>query len=790
MRLPGSRRLVRALLIASLTAVLLGAAVGASNGTEQQARPAVHVPVPQLGDRGAYVAELDGSYEPNPEGGRAAFPFLAFEWAPGAPERGADGLLHATDRVQTSGWTYQGWAVALNRLREDNEYLKGIPESPVWVRHNETLVFDQGTADLLATEDDVHGVDYDNTTVPRSALGGGVGPLTRDGTLAQRTITTNGTQSVFEPGAAADCLFLNGFQNRTIALGDTVSFQRSCDLHGLLLAVGVWEAEAAAVEEVHGLPALRMDPVVRGSGSGLLDGDSGYHFGGGAITVWLANGIPYPVRIAWTTPEERYSSVVELAGYQPGTQPRLAPTPPHDPAPDLVLAPPTPWGLDETGVHHPFPLSAAYRGARDDPNFSSLRSYLQSHPDAFLGSAVYDIGATSQAGTQRTWRFTVTDGDSWLAVTAKRSDSPQGPLGVPLPLPGGLPGATAANTTYSAGSVEHGSQYWAGLFPTPSEAPDLLPTVASMMARWEAYASPDYRERGADAWGFQITCFRVLGKECRSVWVSTWAGHADASAGQSEVDQSSTPPTLRASGDAHASLLHVFDNRTQALTEAYLTEDQRTGVAPAPALTPSSVPASSGVRPAATLTAWVPTPEQAAGVGAAAVAVGLLYYLWPLAKGGLGLFSRLKQPEVLAHPARQQLLQLIEAQPGIHFKEMARRTGLPNGSLVHHLETLRRGGQVVARPAGGYTLYFLGAHVPAGSAEAASALKADGARRILELVRQQPGLSSADVAARCGLQPSTVTYHVQRLQAAGLLTGLRDGRAVRLHPVDAAATAA
>jgi predicted transcriptional regulator len=95
----------------------------------------------------------------------------------------------------------------------------------------------------------------------------------------------------------------------------------------------------------------------------------------------------------------------------------------------------------------------------------------------------------------------------------------------------------------------------------------------------------------------------------------------------------------------------------------------------------------------------------------------------------------------------------------------------------------------VARPAGGYTLYFLGAHVPAGSAESASALKADGARKILDAVRQQPGLSSVDVAARCGLQPSTVTYHVQRLQAAGLLTGLRDGRAVRLHPTEPSATA-
>lgn len=788
MRLPGPRRLVRSLVVATLTAILLGAAVGASNGTEQQARPAVHVPAPHLGDRGAYTAHLDGSYEPHPEAGRGAFPFLAFEWLPGGPLRAGDGLLHDTDRVKTSGWVYQGWAAVLNRLQEESEYLEGLPENPIWVRHNETLVFAQGTQGLLATADDLHAVDYDNATVPRSVMGGGIGPLNRDGTLVQQTTVTNGTRLSYSVSQASSCLFLNGFQNRTIAVGDRVVFTDSCDLHGLLTSVGTWEAEAAAVEEVRGVPTLRLDPIVRGSS--FDDGDTGFHFGGGAVTVWLANGIPYPIRIAWTSPGEAYSSVVELSAYQPGTQPRLAPTPPRDAIPDLALAPPAAWGPDEAGVRHPFPLSAAYRGARDDPNFSSLRDYLQEHPDAFVGKANYLVGASSQAGTQRTWRFTVTDGETWLDVTAKRTDNPQGPVGLPIALPAGVPGAAAANTTYSAGSVQEGNRYWAGLYPTPNEAPDLLPTVASLMARWEAYASPDYRARGPDAWGFQVTCFRVRETACRDVWVSSWAGHADASAGAQQLDQSTTPPTVRASGDAHTSLLYVFDNRTQSLSETYLVADQRTGVAQAPELTPATAGSAPAARPAATLTAWVPTPEQAAGVGAAAVAVGLLYYLWPLAKGGLGLFSRLRQPEVLNHPARQQLLQLIEAEPGIHFKEMARRTGLPNGSLVHHLETLRRNGQVVARPSGGYTLYFLGAHVPAGSAEAASALKADGARRILDLVRQQPGLSSADVAARCGLQPSTVTYHVQRLQAAGLLTGLRDGRAVRLHPVDAGATVA
>jgi predicted transcriptional regulator len=536
---------------------------------------------------------------------------------------------------------------------------------------------------------------------------------------------------------------------------------------------------------VHGVPALRLDPV----GSPGVRDTSNLHFGGGTVTFWVANGIPYPVRVAWTSPGQAITSVLELASFQPGDAPRLPPAAPSDPAPPLAVAPPRPWGLDETGVHHPYPMSAAFEGARSDADFSDLRDYLRSHPDAYLANAHYAVGADSDTGTVRTWRFTVTDGQSWLEVTASRTDSPAAPLG---PLPVGIPavaGGQTSNVTYGSDPGQ-ASKHNDGDFATPAEAPDLLPTVASLLARWQAYASPDYLARGPDAWGFEVTCFRVMTKECRSIWVRAWAGHADASAGKDELNQTTVPPTLRATGEAHVSALSFFNNRTFALVESAKVADSRTGVAPAPDLVPGSVPPATQVRPAATLASWVPTPEQAAGVGAAAVAVGLLYYLWPLAKGALGLFSRLKEPEVLGHPARQQLLQLIEAQPGIHFKEMARRTGLPNGSLVHHLETLRRGGQVVARPAGGYTLYFLGAHVPAGSAESASALKADGARKILDLVRQQPGLSSADVAARCGLQPSTVTYHVQRLQAAGLLQGLRDGRSVRLHPTDSAATAA
>ena len=100
---------------------------------------------------------------------------------------------------------------------------------------------------------------------------------------------------------------------------------------------------------------------------------------------------------------------------------------------------------------------------------------------------------------------------------------------------------------------------------------------------------------------------------------------------------------------------------------------------------------------------------------------------------------------------------------------------------MHHLRVLERNGRILARRSMGYTCYF-----PAGArpAVAAAAAKADGARAVLEALRAQPGLSGQEIAARTGLQPSTVSYHAQRLGDAGLLRPMRDGRAVRYHPVD------
>jgi DNA-binding MarR family transcriptional regulator len=85
---------------------------------------------------------------------------------------------------------------------------------------------------------------------------------------------------------------------------------------------------------------------------------------------------------------------------------------------------------------------------------------------------------------------------------------------------------------------------------------------------------------------------------------------------------------------------------------------------------------------------------------------------------------------------------------------------------------------------GGYTCYFVGKPDPG-----ASAVKSDGARRLLQELQARPGLGLVELAGAAGLSPAATSHHVARLEAAGLLAAQRDGRVRRLYPTASAAAA-
>ena len=207
------------------------------------------------------------------------------------------------------------------------------------------------------------------------------------------------------------------------------------------------------------------------------------------------------------------------------------------------------------------------------------------------------------------------------------------------------------------------------------------------------------------------------------------------------------------------------------------------------ALVADAPPAKDDTTPAATLGADSPTialPATwgvAAGLGA--VGVGALAlarrpwrekFLW----GAAGLYTRLARPDVLGHDERERLYRIIEESPGTHFHALQRQLGWNTGTLTYHLRVLERHGFVVSRRDGLYRRFYLQGAAPRKETftDGPTGLRAD----VLEAIRNQHGMSQADLALALGANKQTVNYHVKALERAGTIRVEKRGRETFLYP--------
>ncbi len=77
-----------------------------------------------------------------------------------------------------------------------------------------------------------------------------------------------------------------------------------------------------------------------------------------------------------------------------------------------------------------------------------------------------------------------------------------------------------------------------------------------------------------------------------------------------------------------------------------------------------------------------------------------------LARLLLGGYARARGKDVLALEARRTILGLVESNPGIHFRELLRRSRLGSGTLHYHLSVLEREGFLISRRDAGRRRFF------------------------------------------------------------------------------------
>lgn len=552
--------------------------------------------------------------------------------------------------------------------------------------------------------------------------------------------TTFSNSTTFADGAAL-CGLRSSLHGQTQRVGQNILVAGGCGAEAGLGDSGLWEFRYDGRELVDGRLAYRYAPA-----------------DGGLVRVWYTAGLGAPVQVLQPAVADdevrdvnvRLRLVAWEAGPVPETMPELPPTGPL--APPLEYRPRDRLTGPALGGDHPFPHDTAWWAAMQDSR-SGLSAFFAARPESYLMTASGFV-ATNGATEAFTWNFVVTDGLAGHGVSVTQYRVAAGDAL-------GLPSAPVRLDirTFPVNQMPS----W---LPDPDQVPDVpVPTFASLAARWSFLTG---RQAAMPAYGFGFGCASY---GCDEVVSWSFAGRA------------STDFEVSASAEVWDVLLHDQDRVLWLLQEDSQTVAQLGvgGFRPLPPLAPARATPQPPSAAAALASTWLWSPV-GAGTFVAALAVAVVTYLWPTLKhAAVGLFSRLTPDAIASHPTRQAILEALQAEPGLHFQALCRRLGKGRGVVGHHVAKLAADGKVVAHRRGGFVCYFLaGQGTSAGTVAQVTALKAEGAQRLLEEVRRHPGLSGLELASTTGMAPSTVHYHAKRLQDAGLVVSTPRGRSLTL----------
>jgi Uncharacterized protein conserved in archaea len=122
---------------------------------------------------------------------------------------------------------------------------------------------------------------------------------------------------------------------------------------------------------------------------------------------------------------------------------------------------------------------------------------------------------------------------------------------------------------------------------------------------------------------------------------------------------------------------------------------------------------------------------------------------------------------------RDRIERRLAADPGLHFRGVARACDLATGQAQYHLRTLRRADRLVTERVDGRLHYFPPEYDAAERRRIAVLRRETAAAIVAQLLADGP-TAPADVAAALDCARSTVAWHVDRLVDADLVRKDRD----------------
>src|ERR1041384_1274820 len=120
------------------------------------------------------------------------------------------------------------------------------------------------------------------------------------------------------------------------------------------------------------------------------------------------------------------------------------------------------------------------------------------------------------------------------------------------------------------------------------------------------------------------------------------------------------------------------------------------------------------------------------------------------------------------HKHQQNLINIIEKNPGIRYRELLRLTNLSNGVLTYHLTELAGSNIINVERRRGVTRYY-SVQISSEESKVISHIRNIISRKILLLIIERGSCTLSEIAVLTNKAPSTISWYLQRLLDANII---------------------
>ena len=121
------------------------------------------------------------------------------------------------------------------------------------------------------------------------------------------------------------------------------------------------------------------------------------------------------------------------------------------------------------------------------------------------------------------------------------------------------------------------------------------------------------------------------------------------------------------------------------------------------------------------------------------------------------------QEKVLELELRSNLYSLIRKSPGLHFRELQRRTNMATGQLTHHLDYLQKVSLINTRSDGEYLRYYADMQISDKERKVLELVRRKSVRHILLYLLEYQCCNHGQLVQSSNLSAATISWHLKKL---------------------------